>query len=88
MSIVCSPKEVIPGKGNREKWKVMVPRFKAYKRNLAMGISIQGQGWKIRQDHCPRIPGILDKETRKKLDTGHKTVFHMLELWYEGEALL
>lgn len=33
-----------------------------------MGIRIQGQKWKIRQDHCPRVAEILYKETRQRIE--------------------
>lgn len=30
-----------------------------------MVIRIQDQAWKIRQDHCHRVAGVLDKKTRQ-----------------------
>lgn len=60
--------EMIPGKAIVRNLRSWCQVSTAQKRNLVMGIRIQGQTQKIRQDHCHRVAGVLDKNTRQGIE--------------------
>lgn len=55
-----------------------------------MGIRIQGQEWKIRQDHYPRISGIPDKtkilNTRGQDNFSYTRILSRERLGYKKES--
>ena len=85
--------EMIPGKAIVRNLRSWCQVSTAQKRNLVMGIRIQGQTQKIRQDHCHRVAGVLDKNTRQGIEhsiyynfgiserLGHMTESKVLEVY-------